>query len=213
MNTGFGLLLVGVAVSIVVGEFAFDFWGRYRRFRPARTSTTPRASLGRRARLWLDRQLHPSYYRVDLPLIRDFVGNLQLAMSLEDTLSGALVRTAEQFQDRGIFGVRLMKHVRSRLTIAPDAVIQALALDFRSRELDDVVLRLDLARDSGLTAVDALNVSLEEIEHKIQAELEREIQRSPIILTIPMVVGVFFAALSLAAYPLVRGLLQTITFE
>ncbi len=212
MNSGFGLLLVGVAVSIVVGEFALDFWGKYRRFRPQRGGA-PRTGLVAQARYWLDRRLHPNYYRVDLPLIRDFVGNLQLAMSLEETLSGALIRTAEQFQDRGIFGVRLMRHVRSRLTIAPDAVIAALAKDFNSPELDNVVLRLDLARDSGLTAVDALNVSLEEIEHKIQMALERDIQRSPIYLTIPMVVGVFFATLALAAYPLVRGLLQTITLE
>lgn len=211
MSNGFGLLLVGVAVSIVIGEFATDFWGKYRRFRPARGAGP--SSLRARFRYWLDRQLHPDYYRVDLPLIRDFVGNLQLALSLEESLSGALVRTAEQFQDRGLFGQRLMRHVRSRLTIAPDAVITALAKDFNSRELEDVVMRLDLARDSGLTAVDALNVSLDEIEHKIQVQVERAIQRSPIYLTIPMVVGVFLATLALAAYPLVQGLLQTISFE
>jgi len=207
----FGVLLIGLAVVLLVGDDVAYGWNRYRSFHRKRVGA-PKPSLWTRLKDWVDRKIHADYYRVDLPLIRDFVGNLQLAMSLEDTLSSALVRTAEQFQDKGIFGVRLMRHVRSRLTIAPDAVIKALAADFNSRELDDVVLRLELARDSGLTAVEALNVSLEEIEHKISNDLERDIQRSPVVLTIPMVVGVFFATLALAAYPLVQGLLNTLTF-
>jgi hypothetical protein len=207
-----GVLLIGVAIVLVLEDPVRYWWNRHRSFHPKRRGTY-KPSLLTRLRDWIDRKIHADYYRVDLPLIRDFVGNLQLAMSLEDTLSGALVRTADQFQHKGIFGVRLMRHVRSRLTIAPDAVIKALAADFQSKELDDVVLRLELARDSGLTAVEALNVSLDEIEHKIATDLERDIQRSPVVLTIPMVVGVFFATLVLAAYPLVQGLLGTITFE
>ena len=207
-----GIILLAVALFLLVGDDVAYGWQRYRRFHTKR-AISPKPSLSARLRDRWDRLVHADYYRVDLPLIRDFVGNLQLAMSLEDTLSGALIRTSEQFQNRGIFGARLMKHVRSRLTIAPDAVIKALAKDFDSPELDAVVLRLDLARDSGLTAVEALNVSLEEIEHKISTELERDIQRSPVYLTIPMVVGVFFATLALAAYPLIRGLLNTITFN
>lgn len=211
MNAG-GIMLVALAFVLLIGEDLAYGWERYRRFHRKRTAQR-KASLWERFKLWVDRRVRADYYRVDLPLIRDFVGNLQLAMSLEDTLSGALIRTSEQFKDKGLFGARLEKHVRSRLTIAPDAVIQALAHDFQMTELDDVVLRLELARDSGLTAVEALNVSLEEIEHRIQNNLEREIQRSPVILTIPMVVGVFLATLVLAVYPLIRGLLATLTFN
>lgn len=206
-----GFMLMFVALVLLVGDDLAYGWQRYKRFRRKRTAT-PKTAYSMRFRDWLDRKLRPGYYRVDLPLIRDFIGNLQLAMSLEDTLAGALIQTSEQFQNKGLFGARLMKHVRSRLSIAPDEVIKALARDFKSGELDDVVLRLELARDSGLTSVEALNVSLEEIEHKIQNELEKEIQRSPVVLTIPMVVGVFFATLVLAAYPLLQGLLRTLTF-
>jgi hypothetical protein len=208
-----GLLLLGAALLILVGEDLAYGVERYKRFHIKRNVIGPKLTRSQRLRRWVDRKIHAKYYRVDLPLIRDFIGNLQLAMSLEDTLSGAIIRTSEQFKDKGYFGARLMRHVRSRLSIAPDAVIAALARDFNSSELDDVVLRLELARDSGLTAVEALNVSLEEVEHKIQNSLERDIQRSPVVLTIPMVVGVFFATLMLAVFPLVQGLLRTMTFN
>lgn len=206
-----GILLVGAAFLIIFSDDIIYGLSRYRRFHAPR-DVAHKQSLGKRFEIWLDRKLHAKYYRVDLPLIRDFIGNLQLAMSLEETLAGALIRTSDQFADKGYFGYRLQRHVRSRLSINPDEVIKALAEDFKSDELSDVVLRLDLARDSGLTAVEALNVSLEQVEAKIQTQLERQIQRSPIILTIPMVVGVFFATVFLFVYPLVLALLQSLTF-
>ena len=33
-------------------------------------------------------------------------------------------------------------------------------------------------------------------------QVEKEIERAPVVLTIPMIIGVFFAALALLGYPL-----------
>ena len=149
--------------------------------------------------------------QVDLTEIRDFVVNLELATSLEQTLAGALVETAEQFADRGVFGQRLKRHVETRLALSPEDVIRGLIEDFGSSELRDLLTRLERARAGGMSNVEALTLSVETIEDDIRVKVERDIQRAPIILTIPMVVGVFFVALVLTAYPLIVGTVQTLT--
>jgi hypothetical protein len=54
--------------------------------------------------------------------IRDFLVGLQLALSLEESLVGALNQMAEQFADQSVFGQRLMSHVQSKAAISPEAV-------------------------------------------------------------------------------------------
>lgn len=206
-NTSLGLLLVALALLILiagdVGYWARRMWRIQRRHRPwlrrlSRSRLLRRASRG-------------GPFHVELSEIRDFLVSLQLALSLEETLAGALSQTAEQFANRGVFGQRLLQHVQSKLTISPEEVIKGLAEDFDSEPLRDAVTRLTLARDGGLSYVEAMALSVEAIESDIRAAVEREVQRAPVILTIPMVMGVFLAALVLAAYPLVRSLIQVIT--
>ncbi|MSP13931.1 MAG: hypothetical protein EXR62_13365 [Chloroflexi bacterium] len=148
--------------------------------------------------------------KVTLVEIRDFVVNLQLAVSLEETLSGALAETASVFDGRGDFGERLNRHVQSRLALSPNDVIQGMADDFDSDDLRDLIRRLEIARDGGMTHVQALAVSVEELEDEIKSTIEKEIQRAPVVLTIPMVVGVFFTALIIGMYPLMVILIRVI---
>jgi len=202
----FGSLLIIFAILLVFGG-DLAYWGRriwrFQRHRVERFENW----IGRRL---LKRFRSQQRFQTDLVTLRDFVLTLQLAMSLEDTLAGALTRAAQHLKDRGVFGERLVIQVRSRLTISPEAVIEGLAEDFDSDELRDVMERLAMARDGGLSYADALAVSVEEIENRIRRKIERDIQRAPLILTIPMVAGVFFSALILALYPIVAALIDSL---
>lgn len=206
MGMGLGLLLVAVAILLFVGD-DFVYW--LRRIWRFQSSRYPWIEDLRQGRL-LRRLRRKKHHDTDLVTIRDFVLTLQLATSLEDTMAGALRRAAEYMGDRGQFGQRLVIQVRSRLTISPEAVIEGLAEDFNSDELREVMERLDLARDSGLAYADALAVSVDDIENTIRRKIEKDIQRAPLILTIPMVAGVFFAALLLAMYPIVASLINNL---
>lgn len=201
-----GTLLIVFAILLVFGN-DLAYWGRriwrFQRHRVERFENRVRRRL-------LGRFRSQQHYQTDLVTLRDFVLTLQLAMSLEDTLAGALTRAAQHLKDRGVFGERLVIQVRSRLTISPEAVIEGLAEDFDSDELRDVMERLAIARDGGLSHADALAVSVEEIENRIRRKIERDIQRAPLILTIPMVAGVFFSALILALYPIVAALIDSL---
>jgi len=202
MNLGVGLLLVAIALLILVSDElsyaarrVWQFQRRYLRF------TRPRLPWESQKR-----RLH-----ADLTDIRDFVVNLQLAVSLNETLSGALIETARQFTGRGIFGERLKKYVESRLALSPEEVIRGMAEDFDAPQLQDLLRRLEISRDGGTTHLDALNMTVEAIEKDIRADVQREIQQAPIRLTLPMVAGVFFAALVLGAYPVLLALLRILT--
>ena len=64
--------------------------------------------------------------------------------------------------------------------------------------------RLELAHEGGLSYAEAVNLTLDDIEEEIRIQVEKEIERAPVMLTIPMIVGVFFAALALLGFPLLR---------
>lgn len=147
------------------------------------------------------------HYQADLTEIRDFMASLQLAASLGETLSGGLLAASEQFAHRGVFGERLKRQVESRLSISPEAVLEGLAEDFDSEDLRDLLRRLEMARESGASVSETIDVSAEEVESKIRDDIEQDIQRAPVTLTIPMAVGVFLPAIALSMYPLVRRLL------
>jgi hypothetical protein len=202
-NVRFGLLLIAAATLILVDRLLYLLWRtvRFQRSRPElQVETMP-------VLRWFHR---PRKFQVEPTEIRDFVVNLELATSLGQTLAGALVETAEQFANRGVFGQRLKRHVATRLVLSPEDVIRGLIEDFGSSELIDLLTRLERARSGGTSNVEVLALSVEAIEDDIRVKVERDIQRAPIILTIPMVVGVFFVALVITAYPLIAILLESL---
>lgn len=144
--------------------------------------------------------------RVTLPELRDFASSLLLGTSMQVTLAQALQRTAEQFRGRGLFGQRLNRHVEARLNESPEAVLQGLAEDFKSEHLEDIVRRIEIARQAGATLDDAFAVSVEAIEEDIRATISREIREWANTLTIPMIMGVFFSLMMLGLLPLVYRL-------
>jgi len=149
-----------------------------------------------------------SVYQVDLRDIRDFMVNLQLGTSMDRTLSGALAETAKQFQHKGIFGERLRRQVDAKLSTSPEAVIEGLAEDFQSVHLRELLERLSMAREGGVSYERALAISVSAIEEDIRGQVELEIQQAPLKLTIPMVVGIFVPALVLGIIPLLTNVLE-----
>lgn len=201
MNTWFIIILV-VAFLVLVGAlFRLDqqikrillFQRRRLRGRRVR-SVLP--GLQRRA---------TKKYHTSLSDVRDLVISLQLGTSLESTLTGSLARAAEQFAGRGDLGERLRRHVESRLSISPQAVLQGLADDFNIQQLDEVLERVRMAEEGGVSYNRVLTVSADAIEEDIRGQIEEEIEKAPIRLTLPMVAGVFFPALILGLVPLLAS--------
>ena len=202
-NVRLGFLLIAAATLILADRLLYLLWRivRFQRSRPGlQVETLPILR-------WFHRRRK---FQVEPTEIRDFVVNLELATSLGQTLAGALVETAEQFASRGVFGQRLKRHVETRLVLSPEDVIRGLIEDFGSSELIDLLTRLERARSGGTSNVEVLALSVEAIEDDIRVKVERDIQRAPIILTIPMVVGVFFVALVITTYPLIAILLESL---
>ena len=156
-----------------------------------------------RPRNWWRRVRKRPAFEVDLPTVRDFVLTLQLSLSLAETMAGALNQAAKQFGDPGQFGKRLITRVRSQLQVEPEAVIRALATDFNNEHLAELSERLELAHEGGLSYSEAVNTTLDDIEEEIRIRVEKDIERAPVILTIPMIMGVFFMTLLLLGAPLI----------
>lgn len=197
------LVLMGVmviALILLVMLFGPPLWQRIWMFQRRRgLSKIQRYS----PRVWWRRARKKPAFEVDLPTVRDFVLTLQLSLSLAETLAGALTQAARQFGGRGVFGQRLVTRVRSQLQVEPEAVIRALAEDFQSEQLTELAERLDMAHEGGLSYSEAVNLTLDDIEEEIRINVEKEIERAPVVLTIPMIIGVFFASLALLGFPLI----------
>ena len=146
---------------------------------------------------------------VDLKDIRDFTFNLQLGTSMAATLSGALMQTAQQFAARkGIFGERLRRQVDAKLASSPEDVILGLAEDFDSSHLRELLDRLVMAREGGVSYERALSISVDSVEEDIRSRIEMEIQAAPTKLTIPMVLGIFGPPVVIGMLPLIAGMLD-----
>jgi hypothetical protein len=203
-----------MAVIVLVAVVALLLTGSGLDYELQRIWAFQRKRFGRRAEESRTRLLtrlgRAPAYRVDLTEIRDFIVSLQLGTSMDQTLSGSLMAAAEQFKKRGIFGERLMRHVESRLSIAPEEVIKALAEDFKSDHLQILPERLESARNGGISYDQALSITVSQVEDQIRGEVRHEIQQAPIRLTFPMIGGVFLAALILAIFPLLMSLITSV---
>lgn len=201
------LVIVGAMVLVIVlfgGTLWGPIWRIQRRRRMARLERYRPSNMWRRFR-------RKAVWEVDLPTIRDFILTLQLSLSLAETLAGALKQAARQFSDRSVFGQRLTTRVKSQLQVEPELVIRALAQDFESSHLSELADRLDLAHEGGLSYSEAVAITLDDVEEEIRINVEKEIERAPVLLTIPMIIGVFFSALSLLGFPLLMAMFQNVT--
>lgn len=203
VNPWIGVILFAAALAILADDIIYGL-GRLSLFRDSDSSMRPREMPV--IRLFFGRQR----FQAELTDIRDFLITLQLSASLGQTLSTGLMAAARQFADRGDFGRRLNRHVETRLSISPEEVLRGLATDFNSEEIEDLLTRLEVAREKGGSIAAAVEVTAEDLEDRITAEVRQQIKRTPTTLTIPMVLGVFLPALVLVGYPLIRRVLDGI---
>lgn len=201
----FGMLMLGFLVVAIY--FGGEVWRKVYPFQRNRRlaklrSYDPRA-------MWRKARKKP-IFEVKLTTIRDFVLTLQLSLSLAETLAGAINQAAKQFGERGVFGNRLSTRVRSQLQVEPEKVIRALAEDFQNEHLTELAERLEMAHDGGLSYAEAVNLTLDDVEEDIRMMVEKEIERAPVMLTIPMIIGVFFSALALLGFPLLSLMFRTV---
>jgi len=208
MNSGLALLLMLGALVLLGVVFGGEAWNRIWRIQGKRRRARWQRYSPRQ--VWRRLRRKP-VYEISLTTIRDFVLTIQLSLSLAETLAGALQQAARQFGERGIFGQRLTTRVRSQLQVEPEKVILALANDFQAPALFDLSERLDLAHEGGLSYAEAVSATLDEVEEQIQLDVEKEIERAPVMLTIPMIIGVFFSALSLLGFPLLVLMFRSMT--
>lgn len=136
-----------------------------------------------------------------LGAIRDFITALRLMVSMGETLSRSLMRLS-QGDGRGLFERRLRHHVATKVSSSPEAVIEALAQDFRSTELENLLLRLRASQRGGLSGGEAVRATAEEVEAEIAERAELAIEEAPTKLVLPMLVGLFPTILVLLLYPL-----------
>jgi hypothetical protein len=203
-----GYLVILAALVLVIVLFGGDLWGRI--WRIQRKRRMARYERYRPRNIWR-RLRRRAVWEVDLPTIRDFILTLQLSLSLAETLAGALKQAARQFGERSVFGQRLTTRVRSQLQVEPEQVIRALAEDFESSHLTELADRLDLAHEGGLSYSEAVAATLDDVEEEIRVNVEKEIERAPVVLTIPMIIGVFFSALALLGFPLLVAMFRNVT--
>lgn len=198
-NLLIALLILIVVVLIIAGtglDYTVQRIWTFQRKRLRRAPGMTRAQL-------LARFSRPQQFKVDLREIRDLVISLQLGTSMQETLSGALLRASEQFKNRGSFGQRLWTQTQARLSIAPEEVIGAVAEDFHSPHLKSLLQRLELARDGKINYDRALKLTVTQVEQEIRGELRRDIQQMPIQLTLPMIAAVFLPAIMIGLFPIV----------
>jgi hypothetical protein len=141
--------------------------------------------------------------------IRDLIASLRMAVSLGNTFSQAFLEIAALWRARptGLFGQRLAYHVGTKLRGGPEQVLRALALDFRSRELEDVLLRMEASRQGGLDPQEAIRISSEETESSMRETLETDIEKAPTSLIVPILVGLFPPIIILVLYPIANAFL------
>ena len=207
MTQQLAIILLLAVVALLVASSGIDY--ELRRIWAFQRKRFGRRAEESRTRL-LTRLGRAPEYKVDLTEIRDFIVSLQLGLSMDQTLSGALTAAAEQFKKRGVFGARLMRHVESRLSIAPEEVLKALAEDFKSEHLLILPERLESARNGGISYDQAVSITVSQVEDEIRGSVRHEIQQAPIRLTFPMIGGVFLAALILAIFPLLMSLITSV---
>ena len=81
-------------------------------------------------------------------------------------------------------------------------MLEGLVEDFDCPQLAEVLDRIRMAADGGISYNRVLAVTVASIEEDLRGIVEKEIQKAPTRLTLPMVIGVFFPALILGLLPL-----------
>ena len=153
-----------------------------------------RAYLIRRRKVDVDRQ------------VRDLIFLLRPALSVLGGLRPALEQVAERL-DSGVVRDRLCFHLERSFSVEPASVIQELAHDIGSAELDNLLLGITAAKRGGMGYGEAVIRAAEEASERIREEARIAIEETPIRMIVPMLALLVPPFMVLALYPLLARLL------
>lgn len=105
---------------------------------------------------------------------------------------------------------RLRLH-RDLITLdGPEAVLERLADEFRSRELRMLLRRLRAARRGGASYAEALRAAADEATQEVLRQARMEVEAAPMRLLFPMLILLFPPVMALLFYPLAAQVLASI---
>ena len=157
-----------------------------------------RAYLVRRRQVDVDRQ------------VRDFIFLLRPALSALGGLRPALEEVAARLEP-GVVRGRLHYHLERAFSVDPASVVQDLARDIRSEELENLLLGITAAQKGGMGYGEAVIRAAEEASEHVREEARIAIEETPVRMIIPMLLLLVPPFLVLALYPLLARLLALLS--
>jgi len=137
--------------------------------------------------------------------------NIRRLNTLVFGLGAALAGLAEEANPMEVVGARLRLQ-RDRLALeGPEAVLQRLADELRSRELRLLLARVRAARLGGGSTTEALRAAAADVSAEIAQQVETEIEGAPLRLVFPMLALLLPPLLALVLYPPASLLIEGLT--
>lgn len=140
--------------------------------------------------------------------VRDFIFLLRPALGLRGGLRPALEEVAERLSP-GVVRERLNFRLEQAF-VTPVEIIEALAADLRSVEMDSLLLSIRAARQGGMSYGEAVAWAAEDAAAHIREQARMAIEETPVRLLIPMLVLLVPPILVLSLYPLIARLMATL---
>lgn len=142
--------------------------------------------------------------------VGELIQEIQLQLAFGGSLGAALDRIANADYE-GIVFERLRKHRRLLTISGPNEVLERLAVELRSPELEMLVRRLRTAQRGSASFADVLRAAAEETAEELRQRAEQEVEGAPLRLLFPMLIGLLPPILVLALYPPAYGLVSAIS--
>jgi Flp pilus assembly protein TadB len=144
-----------------------------------------------------------------------FVTDLRLSLAFTRSLGRSLHYLAgdagpnEAADPRGILFTRLRQYLRTRM--APEEILERLSRDLRSKELQDLLERVDAATRGNVTYAEALSTVAASMWSDECARAEEQVQSASTRMILPMVATLMGPLLVLAMLPAVYRVLAGLT--
>lgn len=148
--------------------------------------------------------------------VRDFLEDLRLYLSLYGSLGQALDKRAARViaterDQYSKFEQTFVARVQSRAATAePETVLQQLAVDLQSRDLEQLNRALELSRKSNIPYNQTLSRAATTISAAIGNAIWVELEEAPVKQTLPMLFGTMLPLLALGMTPLVMLILHSL---
>ncbi len=190
-----GSALGGLLLALVAGAGPFSLLGLLAGLLPL---------------LWRQRKL--SQARFDArQQVGYLIEDVQLTLGFSSTLGAALLAITERADPAEIVGARLLAN-RDRLQLdGPEALLERLAAELRSREVRLLLARVRAVRLGGGETQAALRAAAADVSAEIARQVEAEIEGAPLRLVFPMLALLLPPLLAVLLYPPASLLIEALT--